>query len=341
MQINTSLSSSNADSDYGKTIPSKCVTFIDYLTLGINGIEDAATYFKWIEHQLKKFGVTVSKRFAKSPIGYDIAYQLCCIQNQNIVCGSIKYSACHKRVLLEITGNGCAMSAQNDNFSWLVALTQQPTVFIKRLDISYDDYEGAFSIQAVDKAYSRGCFNSFSNRRPQKKNCGNSIGGRTRYIGGMKAYKLLCVYEKGKKSKSNIYPHWVRHEIRFSANSRDHIPKEALTNLDSYFFSAFPKAYKRIISKVQYHPVVYRESLKYACDLGRSVGWLRHQYGRKIKEVNNILGSEKTIELISRDGRSQSYARLPFITDELLRLKFSSELSGNDPVEGTSTGDVE
>jgi phage replication initiation protein len=309
----------------GMVNPQKSVVFVDYITLSVVGVGDCPTYFSWVNHQLKTFGISISQRLANLPIGYDLAYQLCLIKNQNIVCGSIKYSHRYERVLLELSGYGCAMLANRDNFSWLRVFVNQPIVSIKRLDLACDDFKGIFPIQLVDKVYCRGGFNSFTGRKPLKENVGDPEKGRTRYIGGKSAYKLACIYEKGKKLGSVKYPNWVRHEIRFRSNSRDLIPKEALTDLESYFFNAFPKAYKRLVEKVEYRSVVYRKSLEHVCDQKKSLGHLRHQYGRKIKEVAKLLGDENTVLLLSREGRSKSCKRLPFVSDELIKTNFLIE----------------
>ncbi|WP_340676857.1 replication initiation factor domain-containing protein [Paraglaciecola sp.] len=326
MFINKGVNAQKPLTNNGIVNPQKSATFIDYITLSIDGIEDCPTYFKWFNYHLKKFSLTISQRLAKVPPSYDLAYQLCLINNQNLVCGSIKFSHLYQRLLLEFSGNGCAMLAKQDNYSWLNIYVNQPVVSIKRLDIAYDDFNGSFPIQLVDKVYCRGGFNSCSGRRPLKDNVGERQKSRTRYIGGKSGYKLACIYEKGKNLGSVSHPNWVRHEIRFRSNSRDLIPKEVLANLDSYFFNAFPKAYKRLVNKVEYHSVVYRKNLEYACDLKTSLVHLRHQYGRKVKETADILGAQSTVQLLSREGRSKSYKRLPFVSDEFLKAKFVTEL---------------
>ncbi|MDU0355801.1 hypothetical protein RS130_19625 [Paraglaciecola aquimarina] len=163
----------------GIVIPQKSAVFIDYITLSIDGINDCPTYFNWFNYQLKKFGLSISNRLAKVPPSYDLAYQLCLTNNQNLVCGSIKYSHLHERVLIEFSGSGCALLAKQDNCYWLNVFVNQSAVFIKRLDLAYDDLRGSFPIQLVDKIYCRGGFNSYSGRRPLKENVGQPKKGRT------------------------------------------------------------------------------------------------------------------------------------------------------------------
>ena len=273
------LKENNNESCFGIVNPESNPIFIDYLTFAINEIEDHALQFQWLNSWFNKAGLIISTRSTKTPIDYDVAYLICASKNQNVVCGSIKYSERHHRILIQFTGDGCAMLEKFDDYSWLISYTNQKNIEFKRVDLAYDDYKGNYSIEAVDKAYCRGSFNSKTGKRPKKTNWGNPKEGRTRYIGGMSSYKLTCIYEKGKKQGAIDYLNWVRFEVRFRANGRDYIPKDMLKNRHQYFYSAHPKVLKRFVNTAEYCSVVYRKSLEYACSIGHSLKHSRKQYG--------------------------------------------------------------
>lgn len=318
----------NSKEKDGRVSPDKSPVFIDYLTLLISNINDHATYLMWVNNHLKSFGLTISKRRAAIPIGYDIAYQICTVSDENDVCGSIKYSVKLSRFLFELTGRGCSMAEKYDSFTWIRSIVFQNNVKIKRIDLAVDDYTGLFKIEKVDRAHSRGNCNSITGRRPMKRNVGNKKQGRTRYIGGPTAYKQACIYEKAKQLGINHeeFIDWVRAEVRFNSNSRDLIPKEILDYKTDYFFSAYPKLFHSLVNSAKYYPPVFRESLEYAANLGRSAMYSRHQYGRINQALVNVVGEKEAIALLTRPGKSKKLKRLPFIQDEYIKEKFSELL---------------
>jgi phage replication initiation protein len=319
-----SLTSQNSRTKSRIVMPEKSQVFIDYLTLSISDISDHATYFMWIDQQLQSIGLIISKRQSKIPIGYDIGYLICSNTGSNFVCGSIKYSHKYCRVLLQLTGNGCAMAELNDSFKWIESLVMQDNVKLKRVDLAVDDYQGKFCIEKVDKAYSRGAFNGSTGRRPVKRNLGDKHNGRTRYIGGQTAYKQVCIYEKGKKEglqESDLW-NWVRAEVRFNSNGRDTIPKEIFKFKSDYFYSAYPKAFSSLIHDAQLRSVVYRINLEFAANLGRSARNSRRQYGKINHELMKVFGNEIAMELITRPGKSEKLQRHPLVNDQYLRKEF-------------------
>ena len=319
------LNSVNTKTNTVKVNPKISQVFVDYLTLAINEISDHAHYFKWINHHLKKSQLTVSTRRVNLPIGYDIGYQICAIDNENIVCGSIKFSEKHCRVLLELTGKGCQRVEFYSSFYWLALIAQQEKNHIKRIDIAIDDFHGSRNIEWFDKAYSRGLFNSETGRRPVKRNMGDKQNGRSRYIGGYTAYRQVCVYEKGKQLGlvDAQFEDWIRVEARLNSNSRDMIPKDILTNISAYFYSIYPKAFSFFVTGGKYIPPVYRVGLEFSASLGRSARNSNRQYGKINKAVIDVLGVEKGLSIITRPGRSSKLDKPSFITNEYIVTNFS------------------
>tara|TARA_R110000868_G_scaffold13691_8_gene63463 strand:+ start:48 stop:1064 length:1017 start_codon:yes stop_codon:yes gene_type:complete len=309
----------------GKVFPRISQVFVDYLTLSINGISDHATYFNWVNFQLKESQLKVSNRRVTVPIGYDIGYQICDVNYEDIVCGSLKFSEKYNRVLLELSGKGCQMVEFYNSFSWFESLAQQENNNIKRIDLAIDDFQGRRNIEWFDKAHSRGLFNSSTGRRPVKRNMGDKQNGRTRYIGGQTAYRQVCIYEKGKQLDldDDHFKEWVRVEVRLNANSRDMIPKEILKCKSDYFFSVYPKAFSYFVKNGKYVPPVYRGGLVFAASLGRSARNSRRQYGKINRELLEVMGRDKGLLMITRPGKSTKLERPSFITNEYIAEVFA------------------
>jgi phage replication initiation protein len=300
----------------------KNLIFIDYFKLRLDNIDDLPAQYVFINSILNQHHMRVSDHTVKPSPSYDKGYKICASNNDFEVCGAIEFSEKFRRVILTVTGKGCAHIESIDaNYGILSALAAQPNARLTRLDLAFDDYSGNASIQKVDRDYNRGLFDPITGKRPLKLNLGNKKDGRTRYIGGMKAYKKIAVYEKGKQLK--IYHpdliNWVRTEVRFTANSRDAIPVEAIANRENYFYSAFPKAMRKLIGKQTYVPVVVRAAIEYQANLGRTLKHARYQYGPAIKAARAQFSSDTLINMLSREPKCDRYMAPLFLNDDDLR----------------------
>jgi phage replication initiation protein len=293
--------------------------FIDFFTIKIDNIHDLPAQYRFINSILNVYHMRVSDRTVKPSPGYVKGYKICAKNNDFEVCGAIEFSEKFSRVILTLSGNGCAhIEAIDANYGILSSLAAPPNVRLTRLDLAHDDYCGNATIQKVDRDYSRGLYDPIRGKRPKKLNQGDMTKGRSRYIGGMKAYKQIVVYEKAKQlgiTKIDI-ANWVRTEVRFRQNTRDSIPKEAIEKRQDYFYSAFPKAMRKLIGKQTYVPVALRAAIEYQANLGRTLKHARYQYGPAISAARNQLTNDELITLLSREAKYDRYIRPSFVNDE-------------------------
>jgi len=302
--------------NYGKTNPEQNPVFIDFLKLRVDDVEAPNPYFEMIALQLLKYNLLISHKQCNRSRGYDCAYKIVTTtQTQNVV-GKIEYSERYNRVLLELTGLGCAcIEKVESDYRWLQVLVAQPAVTIRRIDLALDDENGLYQIEKIDKDYSRGRFNAESGKRPKKENLGNKVEGRTRYIGGPTAYKRGRFYEKGKQLKLAHCRPWMRHEVRFVSNDRDRIPDEAIRNRADYFYSAFPMALQKLLGKHSVIPVTERFMREYVSDISTRVASCKRQYGPLIGTLTEHHGATATCEMLSRMGRSKVIELPPFVDE--------------------------
>lgn len=293
--------------------------FIDFFTIKIDNIHDLPAQYRFINSILNVYHMRVSDRTVKPSPGYVKGYKICAKNNDFEVCGAIEFSEKFSRVILTLSGKGCAhIEAIDANYGILSSLAAPPNVRLTRLDLAHDDYCGNASIQKVDRDYSRGLYDPVRGKRPKKRHMGNKEGGRSRYIGGDKAFKQILIYEKAKQlgiTHSDLV-NWVRSEVRFRQNSRDSIPKEAIEKRQDYFYSAFPKAMGKLIGKQTYVPVAIRASIEYQANLGRTLKHARYQYGPAIKAALTQLTNEELMAMLSREPKCNRYTKPLFVHDD-------------------------
>ena len=315
-----SLPSRNNVPTLGRPIPFQTEKFkIDYVTFNVTDICDRKTYFDFLILELKTFGIALSRRNAKCPINYDIAKQLV-VRDRHFVehtCGKLAYSSKYQRVILELTGLACdyIYKSRND-YRWLSSMSSQPNITISRCDIAFDDISGYSSITKLDKAYSRGRFNPFSGKRPEKTNVGDTQKGRTRYIGGKTAYKSLCAYEKGKQLKRNELQDWIRFEVRFRSNTRDTIPASIIADREAFFINAFPRFFTRLCGSADSISIVERRAIEYQSSLKRKLETGRHFSGRLVNVLRHQLSDQEVVEQLIRPGVPKGLLLPGFVSDQ-------------------------
>ena len=131
----------------------------------------------------------------------------------------------------------------------------------------------------------------------------------------------MVAYEKGKQLNlhGTEYGAWFRTEVRLTSNSRDRIPSEVISRRDDYFFSAFPKAMRKLIGSHTFLPVTLRTAIERQADLGKTLKHARKQYGPAIKFGRDELGDKQLLDLLSRDALRDRYSSPSFVTQEMLQ----------------------
>ena len=299
--------------------------FIDYFKLRLDQVSDFPAQHCFINFILKEHGMSITGRTVKPSPGYDKGYKIAALNNDCEVCGAIEFSEKRQRIILALSGTGCSFVAYNDpHYAILSSLAGQPNARLSRLDLAHNDYAGKASIQKVDRDYNRGLFDPITGKRPLKLNVGDKSKGRTRYIGGKSAYKKVVVYEKAKQLgiSSPGLSNWIRTEVRFTANSRDNIPVEAIAEREAYFFSACPKAMRKLIGQQAYVSVAIRCAIEYQAQLGRTLKHARYQYGPAINAAKAQFTSDELISLLSREPKCDRHLSLAFVSrDDLVATR--------------------
>ncbi|PID50319.1 MAG: hypothetical protein CR991_02080 [Proteobacteria bacterium] len=176
-------------------------------------------------------------------------------------------------------------------------------VRIKRLDIAYDDLEGAKTVYDAIDMYKRGDFKI--TRNPKIRQIGDWVtpdaeekDGRTVYIGNRKNGKMLRVYEKGKQL-GDALSHWVRWELELKAVDRV-IPLDAILKLPDFFTGAYPALKEfiqgcanEVIQTVRKIGKIRLESL---------INFASTSYGKLISVLAEIYEPNEIVQLIRREG---------------------------------------
>jgi phage replication initiation protein len=300
--------------------------FVDLFKIRFDDMHDLSAGYCHIDNLLRQNKMRISGKNIKPSPNYGWGYQIVAGNDDTKTCGAVQFSEFYNRIILNLPGTGCAMVESCDpGFDILDSLAQQPNTYLMRVDLAHDDYLGNASIAKVDRDYSRGLYDPHTGKRPIKISDGNHDKGRTRYIGGRTAYKKLIAYEKGKQLNlhGTEYGAWFRNEVRLTSNSRDRIPSEVISCRDDYFFSAFPKAMRKLIGSRTFLPVTLRSAIESQADLGKTLIHARKQYGPAVKHSRDRLGDERTLDLLSRDAVRDRYSPPSFVTQEMLQATVS------------------
>jgi DNA relaxase NicK len=146
---------------------------------------------------------------------------------------------------IHLTGQACEsinLQDAQDGDTWanLVAVLQDFTCKITRVDIAYDDLDGdQGGVAAAVGWYKQGLFTN-GGRPPSLCQHGNWIDGhgRTLEIGKRENGKLLRIYEKGHQL-GDRKSRWVRYELELRSVDRV-IPAAALLCLDELLCGSYP-----------------------------------------------------------------------------------------------------
>ena len=148
-----------------------------------------------------------------------------------------------ERLQVHLTGEGCRRVHDFDYLHERISLISDYAPKITRIDIAYDDHQGARNIELCENMYSHGYFNG--NGRPPKARKISDFGsgdGCSMYVGSVKSGKELCCYEKGKEQGDKTSP-WTRWEGKLYSQDRL-IPLDVLTDYEAFLVGMYEKAFQ-------------------------------------------------------------------------------------------------
>ncbi|RMZ65987.1 replication initiation factor domain-containing protein [Vibrio anguillarum] len=261
--------------------------------------------------------------------GYSHSALLLCNGSQ---AGLVAWGAANFGFYVSFSGSGCSAIKMDVLHK---ALKQMPYVKLTRVDVAYDDLQGAITVPYLREQYENGEFitrgappgysyfesGSLVTRDESKKYGVVPDKGRTLYVGQRQNGKLFRGYEKGKQMKSIEYPDWVRLEVQIGNKSRV-IPLDILIDSDAYFTGAYP-ALASVLENVEPKRIPIARVIANA-QIHRYTEIAKKQYGKFINFLNLMhQDSEHVIKLMT-DGF--------LITDIPDRLKI--------PLWSDSIGDI-
>ncbi|RJX72802.1 replication protein [Vibrio sinensis] len=234
--------------------------------------------------------------------GYRSSAKLLCNGSQ---AGLVAWGAENFGYYVSFSGFGCAAIKMDVLHK---ALTQMPSAKLTRVDVAYDDLEGAITVPYLREQYENGEFitrgappsygyfetGSLVTRDDSKKYGVVPSGGRTFYVGQRNNGKLFRGYEKGKQMKSEQYPDWVRLEVQLGNKSRV-IPLDILLDSDPYFSGSYP-ALSAVLEDVEPKAIPISRVIA-NCNYERFVEHAKKQYGKLINFLNIV--HEDTNKVVS------------------------------------------
>ncbi len=238
---------------------------------------------------------------------FDLGYNgwgIVCIGGQNDTCS------------VTVKGQGLLAAKPGWEKRLFDLLNKIPQAQITRVDLASDNFDSKLTVDDYLEMYKADMFTS-RGRPPNVEQAGNWIKpngkGRTLYIGNRKSGKLLRIYEKGLQLANGFhekYPRWLRVELELKNQDRV-IPFEVLLRPGQYLAGAYPA----LADMYKVQDVIQTAKNTVQSTFERSIAITNHQFGKHIWTQVQILGVEKTIELLTK-GKEEIPKSLNFDTFE-------------------------
>jgi len=262
-----------------------------------------------IEHQVapavrRIFGLRLGER---RPVGLNF-YQMTWTLEGGA--GMVSIGGQGGTILVQVTGHGlaCALDGWEARLREFAGLASR--CVITRVDVAFDDLDGAFSVDEAVEAYREGGF-TLRGRPPGVEQRGNWLcpdgRGRTFYVGRRENGKLLRVYEKGKQLGAETSP-WVRIELELHNKDRV-IPWDILDRPGAYLAGAY-SALEWVADRGEVCRIgTLQNVVKITYEA--LVGHLRRSYGGLLRVMQECEGN--FLEVIEKVGEGRrTPARLDF-----------------------------
>lgn len=223
------------------------------------------------------------------------------------------------RFWISLNGEGCRrVSDWRALHDWL--LPRSPK--ITRVDLSVDDYVGAFPVDAGLSWWRAGEFRS-GRGNPQIQQDGDWLGdqthGRTLYVGLPGSARRMCIYEKGLQLRPGSGDPWVRWELRLKGDELA-IPLRVLLDPSPYYVGAYP-CLARIVEVAGERMQGLRSEGRKLLDA--ALRDLRAQYGGVIRALREYLQDDAgLLDLVQGTGVPEKYAKaVTLLPREMWALK--------------------
>lgn len=219
-------------------------------------------------------------------------------------------------VMVTMKGQGLMASSPGWEVRLKAFLDRIPGVKLTRVDLASDNYNSKTTLDDYLGMYRADMFTN-AGRPPNVECLGNwerpNGKGRTLYIGSRTAGKLLRIYEKGLQLANGFherFPNWVRVELELKNTDRI-IPLDVLLFPGQYLAGAYPAL--NGLHKMQNRIETQKKTVQSTFE--RALKTVNHQFGKYIYVFNEILGPEKTLEILTKK-KHEIPKRLNFDTFE-------------------------
>jgi phage replication initiation protein len=217
-------------------------------------------------------------------------------------------------VLVTVKGQGLMSASPGWEYRLYQFLLSVKDAKLTRVDLASDNFHSKTSMDDYLAMYHAGLFVN-RGRAPNIEQVGNWIKptgkGRTLYIGNRKSGKLLRIYEKGLQLANGFhekYPDWIRVELELKNDDRV-IPFDCLLRPGQYLAGAYPALAN--MHKIQTRIDTFKKTVESTFE--RAVEVTRHQFGKYIYTICEILGAEEAIKVLT-EGKQELPKRLNFDT---------------------------
>jgi phage replication initiation protein len=256
-------------------------------------------------------GVLLFRRRKNGLYNYSVSYDICIDITtkdfRNLVeIGILAFGGNSESCYVQLSGTACSLCDFTILHSYIKDLYM---VKITRLDIAEDFLNvlsNKFNFDFFIDAYKLESFKSKMSRvNPKNLLIGDflsedSPNGRTLYVGDRKSPKFCRIYEKGKQSKSQNYPNWIRFEIEFKAADKNVILIDSIINYRDLFLNAYPVCMDLDLGDSTTDLRIERKKVQVIDGIDLQIKNVKKQYGQFLHYLVNY--TDKDINEVLRPG---------------------------------------
>lgn len=211
-------------------------------------------------------------------------------QTNNTVLGFVAFGGNNDTIYIQLSGDGCKHVFSHIRpfqlHFWLDKILSVKK--LNRADLAYDDFDGNYSIQYAEKAYSDDAFKNPKGGRLPKcttilEKTGTQVTGHTFSVGSRQSGIYWRIYDKALEQKANGIT-WYRSEVELKKVSVDVLasPAKAFAGINAFSSSV------NLEHGISFKSLVKKTTL----DFDARVKWARRQVGRTLSDILETLGGD-------------------------------------------------
>lgn len=330
-----------------------CDQYADFL----GSDEDRVLILSYRLERIFGFGVTIKhtngRNFYKASYG---------MGNDKESWGYVCIGGQEETILIGLTGTGLTAAKpgwERRLVDWLEGEVERPK--LTRVDLAYDDYEGKYSVDDVEREYYAGGFQCYHGTEPVAERIGTdwiqlekqaraeaqalqdeAVGvvsdkpvkvrefrrrGRTFAVGRRASGKYFRGYEKGRQLGA-VDSLWLRFEVEFKTAGEKFLPFDMLLEPGKYLAGAYPCL--AWICETQNHLATHKKQLEIT--LQSSIEFVNKQAGQHINVLVEALGMDGFLQKVRREGIPKRF-KVADLETAPNPIRISDRLEGLDSKE--------